>query len=112
MDRASSVIALLEAQRPLRELQERLASFPWDSEDDLASLSPRHLRGILTKFLEGTLSSTEVEAWANAVEGREDVAIPPCLVQDALHELANPQLTQALTPVRAQHWLSELEHEV
>lgn len=108
MDRVSSVNALLEAQRALPELQAQLAAFPWDSDNDLASLSPLHLRGVLTKFLEGNLSSAELEAWANAVEGREDVAIPAGVVQDALHELANPQLSQALTPARARHWLTEL----
>lgn len=108
MDRVSSVNALLEAQRPLPELQAQLAVFPWDSENDLASLSSLHVRGVLTKFLEGNLSSAEVEAWANAVEGREDVAIPAGLVQDALHELANPQLIHALTAARVRHWLQEL----
>jgi hypothetical protein len=108
MDRAASVIALLEAKRPLPELQAQLEAFPWDSERELASLSSHHIQGILTRFLEGALSPAEVEAWANTVEGREDVAIPPGLVQDALHELANPQLTHALTAARARDWLLEL----
>jgi hypothetical protein len=108
MDRVSSVIALLDAQRPLPELQAELAAFPWDCEHELASLSSRHIQNVLTRFLEGALSPAQVEAWANAVEGREDVTISPGLVQDALHELANPQLTESFTVNRARHWLLEL----
>jgi len=107
MDRASYVVALLEAKRPLPELEEDLAHFAWDSEQELASLSSRHIQSILTRFLDGVLSLAEVEAWANAVEGRDDVAIPDGIVKDALHELANPQLTQALSAGRARYWLLE-----
>jgi hypothetical protein len=49
---------------------------------------------------EGSISAADVEDWANAVEGREDVgreAGYESLLNDAIFELANPMLHEPLT---------------
>lgn len=86
-----------------------LAEFPWDAEFELAQLLPSHLCDVLRQFLIGVMSAQDVESWANAVEGRDDIAVSVGSVQDALHELANPELTEPLTSARARHWILDLK---
>ncbi|MFD2272957.1 hypothetical protein ACFS07_22395 [Undibacterium arcticum] len=71
-------------------------------------LEPVHIASVLNKFLAGELNSPEVESWANAIAGLEDIDVPEPLMRAAVHELANPTLTPALTGWRAQWWLSRL----
>lgn len=95
---------LLAMARPLKDIANELAEFNWDYEGDGIELRPQHLCSVLEHFLEGKLTATEIEEWANLIEMREDVAVKGVAkkkMEDVLHELANPLLTQPLDRIRA-----------
>lgn len=95
---------------PVQEAISRLAEFPWDSESELVLLTPESFCHILSLFKQGSLSASEVEDWANALEGRDDVDFATVQARELLHELANPLLTQALSGERADFWLSQFHN--
>lgn len=61
-------------------------------------MESEHISAILGRFLAGDISDTDVEAWANAIECREDIGfLQPSSVAEAIWELANPLLARPLT---------------
>ena len=98
MNRTSCLNELLNFSAPLAATTAKLASQPWDAERALVQLLPSHIVSALSRFLTGEVSASDVEAWANAIESREDIEYSPSSQTGlALHELANPLLTQPLT---------------
>ena len=102
--------SLLKFEQPLSEILPLLNSFEWDSEKELILLNKRHIVEIIQRYLDGKLSSSEVEDWANAIEGREDIEYErDCeqMIDDAIYELANPLLTRSLSADSAREWLEK-----
>lgn len=70
-----------------------------------------HVIAVLKRFQAGVLSPEAVEAWANAVEGREDIGLEPEsseLLEEAIFDLANPVLQGALTGDTVERWIQRL----
>ena len=96
--RTSHLEDLLHFSRPLADVTHDLSAFSRDSEHELVTLESGHISAILDRFLAGDISDADVEAWANAIECREDIGFPqPSPVAEAIWELANPLLTRPLT---------------
>lgn len=86
---------------PVASARHSLTDFAWDS-DELLMLDKQHVLTVLRRFDAGELPGTEVEAWANAIEMRDDIGYDrETAVWDVLYELANPTLTEPLTRERA-----------
>lgn len=83
-----------------------LAEFEWDSEQELVQLESRHVILVLKRYVAGEILSEEVEAWANLIEGRDDVDYEE--VKEVLHILANPVITYELTPPVAVSMIDKL----
>jgi hypothetical protein len=110
MDRLAVVRDLLELSRPLGEIMAQLAVLDWDYEGDGVKLTKKHLSMALQRYLRNELSGSEVESWANQIEGREDIRFETDSAReigDVLYELANPALTQPLDHARAKTLLDE-----
>ena len=107
MNRKTALENLIKFKLPIDQTISDLAQIEWDSEVKLVSLKAAQIQNTLQLFTQGTISASEVEAWANAIECREDIRIESSLINEALHELANPQLTQLLSIKRASFWLSQ-----
>lgn len=110
-DRAQILRSALELDRPLANVLSELAQLPWDSELAPVTLEPAHVIGILNRFKSGSLNAQDVETWANAIEGRDDIAFPPessVALKEAIFELANPDLQGALTAETADRWIARL----
>ena len=106
--RLAVVSDLLELAKPLDEIAKQIAAMDWDYEGTGVGLQRQHLRTMLHRFLENLITSVDIEAWANLIEGREDVYF--CgdgeeRIEEVLHELANPLLTQPLDRNRARELL-------
>jgi hypothetical protein len=108
--RSELVHSLLESPERWTDLSERLGTFEWDSDEELVALRPEHLIHVLTCYLSGLLRESDVEGWANAVEGREDIgrSTAAALVNDALHRMANQILEGVITPAAAEEWIERL----
>lgn len=106
MDRVTHLNQLLSMSAPAAGL----AHFAWDTETLLVNLQAIHISNALSKFLAGEVSAGEIESWANAIECRDDIAYEPqSPVGAALHELANPRLTQSLSQASAKRLMASLQ---
>ncbi|MNT14703.1 hypothetical protein D3C72_1497180 [compost metagenome] len=77
----------------------------------MVNLERQHMGNVLHRFLLGELEAQEVEDWANAIEGREDIGREAGfedLVNAMLFDLANPLLNQTLTKETAAAWVEKL----
>jgi hypothetical protein len=77
-------------RRPLDDVMKTLHQYPWDSKDELTEFGPAELRYALDSFLDGALSAEQLEAWANAIEGRDDIGFRPSALIDLVAKLAKP----------------------
>lgn len=95
---------LLEIARPLTELAAQLGIVAWDYDGDGVKLTRLHLSSALQRYIDASLTASDIEVWANLIEAREDVSFEvghDGKIEEVLHELANPLLTQSLDLNRA-----------
>jgi hypothetical protein len=69
------------------------------------TLTCGHIDSILDRYLRGTLRANDVQRWADAVEGRDDIQY--CEAQESeiaevLFRLSSPEITGALSPGSAE----------
>ena len=102
--RTELIERLVRFDAPLAPTVSALREFGWDCTEPLVTLDALSVRSVLQRYLSGGLTAADVEAWADAIECREDVDYSS--FRDIIHELANPSLTRALTPTTAQELLS------
>ena len=111
VDRIQALRDLIHLREPVADAARRLRAFPWDSDAELIVLGPVDLIHVLDLYLHGVLASTEVEEWAEAIEGRDDVGYESPhgdTIKQIVFELANPLLTRQLEPSRAREWRDAL----
>lgn len=104
MSRNELLNNLLNMNSSVCTITDELNKIGWDSNEDLVTLTRQHILNVLRNYQEGKIDEAEVEDWANAVEGREDIGREKSyeeLINKILHELANPYLTEKLTKERA-----------
>ena len=106
---------LLKFEKPIEPTKAALAKFPWDSDIELVFLSASHFLNLFKRYLNGNVTADEVENWANAIEGRDDVGFVAGnkkVLREIIHELANPLLTQPLTKKRVEEFQNQLESKM
>lgn len=109
--RTRLLAALLAEPLKAEELSRSLSHLKWDSDDELVDLHRAHVSHALSAYMQGELDASEIETWANAVEGRDDIGREEgfeLLLNDAIHCLANPVLEGHLSEILAQRWLVRL----
>jgi hypothetical protein len=105
--------ALVNLDRPLSTILPILKTFPWDNGEALITLKKDHLIHILDRYLNSSLSATDLENWANAIECREDITYEiegEDLVNDIIFDLANPTLNEPLSPELVGQYISQLSN--
>ncbi len=103
--------SLVTFDRPIELIKGALATFPWDHETTLVTLTRRHVRNVLERYQHGELGAAEIEEWASAIEGRDDVGFEDSsakLMHEIVHRLANPLLSGDLTPDVARELIAQL----
>jgi len=109
MDRETLVSELIGYSRKPAEIVASLATYKWDCPTPLAWVAPKDIASILSRYVNSELSARDVEDWANAVEGRDDIGYDPSAVAGVtLHELANPALVRQLNVQRATELIGQL----
>jgi hypothetical protein len=64
---------------------------------------------MLERFLSGDLTSGDLERWANAIEGREDIGLDADAadaLKEVIFELANPLIQGATMTESARAWVA------
>lgn len=98
-----------------RKTSAALREFPHDCEESLATLRKADVAAALNRFLSGEVSSSDIEAWADAVEMRDDIGYEESdrdAIANTLFILSNPDINGVLTPDYAKELLVELGHAV
>lgn len=98
---------ILNPQRA-EEIIEELAAFDWDCDRSLVVLTLEKIANILLAIIADKLSVGDIYNWANAIEGRDDIAYDENnaeRINALIYELANPYLTETLTKERAEYLL-------
>ncbi|MGI8310447.1 hypothetical protein [Saccharopolyspora sp. ASAGF58] len=96
--RRQAVSDLVLLRKTVPDAITEMRKYPWDCDEELITLGPTELRTAIEKFLAGALSAQELEDWANAVEGRDDIDFAPEKMTDLVAEIANPMLFEPITP--------------
>jgi hypothetical protein len=100
---------LLQWKGELSILIAALQIYPRDVSVPLITLQRHHVESVLIRFLRGAVDTLQVEAWANAIEGNEAITLEPSQetwLNEVIFILANPLLTEPLTPKIANTMLS------
>ena len=94
-DRREAICDLIQLRRPLNESLVRLAAYVWSSQEDLATVKARDIAHALDEFRAGRIGADELAAWAEEVQGREDIGVDFSerdFIADALFQLSTPEI--------------------
>ncbi|MCY1675769.1 hypothetical protein OVA06_13805 [Pseudarthrobacter sp. SL88] len=93
--RREAVYDLIQLRYPLQEALARLSPYKWPSQEELATAFARDIDHALDEFWAGKISADDLCAWAEEVQGREDIALNPedrDFLADALFQLSTPEI--------------------
>ncbi len=110
LKRIDIVKSLIELSCPLETIVASLHEFDWDYEEEPVELLRAHLISVLHRYANGALSASDVECWANLLEGRDDICFENGAeewIGAVVYELANPTLTVPLDINRARQLIAE-----
>jgi hypothetical protein len=95
MNRQVVLSSLIQFSQPVARLKSELASFPWDADQPIVTLTKDDLIAILQRFAANEFDADTLEGWANLVECREDIEFESGhseVISDAIFQLTNPML--------------------
>lgn len=110
-DRATALADLVNLRVTVSAAIEAVRKLPWDHEVALADLDRRAAITVVSRFRTGALTADDLQAWADAIEGREDVGFEPGheeTLSQFVFETANPSLAEELTDRYAVSWIARL----
>ena len=113
LQRASVLRDLVEFRVPVAQAAAAMAMFPWDSERELVTFTRADGLRAIARLARGVATGADLRAWAEALEGRDDVGLEPGaegVLKDFLFALATPELEGELTPEAAANWETALRH--
>jgi hypothetical protein len=115
VNRQELVEALVEWRGEVKSLAATLAEFDFDCETPLATLRLSNIADTLKRFIGGNVSANDVEIWAEAVEGRDDIDYAKDqeeLISESLFALSTPSANGPLTKFSAQEMLGRLADSI
>ena len=104
--RKELVERLVRFDAPLAPTLSALQEFGWDCDEPLVALEASSVRSVLQRYLSGSLTAADVEAWADAIECRDDIHSSD--YRDIIFELASPGVTRQLSPSIAEDLLNQI----
>ncbi|WP_328615164.1 hypothetical protein OHS18_46885 [Amycolatopsis sp. NBC_00355] len=107
-DRAEALLDILELRKSVSDAVRELSRFGFDGEEDLVTLTPAHVTGLLRGYLSGAFTESDVEVWAEALAGRDDVGLLKGyenLLKQALFELSTPEINEPIGFEMARRWV-------
>jgi hypothetical protein len=109
--RTAALQELLSFRRPVDEALSRLGAFEWDCDEELVILTRLDALRALWLFKQEDLRVDEFMRWAQALEGREDLALESGfeqILKEFLFEISTPEINEPLTPELAVRWEGRL----
>jgi hypothetical protein len=93
--RVDALNDLLRRRIPVGDGIRNLGRFPWDSPEELAVLAVADVVSALESYALGEMDPDDLESWAEAIAGRDDVAMETAaadVLTRAIFELSSPEL--------------------
>ena|SRR5437764_9452827 len=106
-ERKMALQNILELRNPVADAVRELSRFDFDSDEELVTLTPAHVVRVLGEYLAGELTERDVEAWAEALAGRDDVGMLEGFEQSlkqTLFELSTPEINEPIDRELARRW--------
>ncbi|HEY2030477.1 MAG TPA: hypothetical protein VGH20_14845 [Myxococcales bacterium] len=103
------LMSLIRADASWQTVAAELAQFGWDCDVELVELRAEDLKSVIERFARGQTTSGELEEWADAVEGRDDIHFAAPVIKDILAEIANPTVFGGINLARAGRWLAAIK---
>lgn len=106
--RLAVLVDLIELRVTPGEAVAAVKQLPWDSDVELVLLSRTDVLALLTRYLRRGLSPADLEAWADAIESREDIGAEPEdeeLLRAFVFQTANPALAGPISDEYVRRWL-------
>jgi hypothetical protein len=88
---------LINLKGNLTDIKIELAQYSWDSETPVLVINKKDFINVLQRYIDGSLTSLEIENWANAIECRDDMDFEDDELQEIIFELANPDINGEIT---------------
>ncbi|AZO54214.1 MULTISPECIES: hypothetical protein [unclassified Mesorhizobium] len=110
MSRVSVLTDLVTFGRPIDVLAAIVSDLGW-SETPVVVLTADHVLSVLRRFQARELTASDVEAWADLIECREDIDYQPERdeeILEAIYVLANPVLNGLLDEALADQVIGPL----
>ncbi len=102
--------SLLEMNGAISVICAQLSEFGWDCEEDLITFKSNNALSVLNQYLKHQITKDDLEEWANAIEGREDISFEKDYLKKLIYDLANPILTEPITNHTAKRWIMKIEN--
>lgn len=93
--RREALYDLIRLRCPLQEAFTRLSTFEWPSQEELATAFALDICHAINEFRTGKITAGDLWAWAEELQGREDIALNSQdrdFLADALFQLSTPEL--------------------
>lgn len=107
-DRASILTNVIQIKSDLNRLKTELDYYPWDSNELLVTISKEDFAQVFSRAISGEVTFTQLEDWANILEGRDDIDFEVSQMEDLIFELANPYLNGEINKARLEEIVNEL----
>lgn len=111
LQRTAALQDLVDLRKPVREAVAALSRFDFDSDEELVTLTPSAIVSVLERYLAGVISALDVEEWAEALFGRDDVGLlagSENLLKEAVFELSTPEINDPISRGLAARWIARL----
>ena len=109
-ERRAALRNLVMLAEPVDVALRSLARYRWGDTVSV-QVEASHVVHLLEAFVEGRISSDEVERWAFALVGRDDVEYDqrwPAEIAQFMFEAENPEIEGTLSVDRASEWIRKL----
>ena len=106
-DLRQALVDLIDLSKPFAAAVRSLSAHRWGAGPNVF-FGGRQIIRALEMFLAGDLDASELERWADAIEGRDDIEYDPScssVVADFLFDASTPQLNGVFTEDRAAEWI-------
>jgi len=108
MTRKEALLAIIQFSDNKDEAFSQLAKYPREYDATLVNVTPLMLINNLNMYIQNTITSEDLEFWANFIEIREDIDFSE--VEGEIYALSNPDLMGEITISKMTKLISILEN--
>lgn len=106
--RSKLLKSLIVSARDTTTIMESLSEHDMRDDQELVTLTSKHIVDILKSFISGEVTSADVNHWAKAVKSHDDIELSK-EAHKVVHALADPASSKPLTAVYAEELLKRLD---